>query len=689
MPATEPGTINYQVNKAGIVFSFFETDSSVWLSKRGISTFEYDQEFRLKKFYNSLYPLSSSSVYYKNSWAYFFYKKGNLLYITTDSGLVAYNLLNRTSVAFFPSSQASTISFRTVIPLNDNELMIRSFDKGIFIFNTDVKKFTGHFSNSGDCADCLPLRVNYLFKTKRNEIFVTTSSAGKGLMKFNQAAGSFVPVKAVNDEDNRMQVSDLFGMDEDGAGNLWITSSAGLFIYDPAGNLILPQQKENDQPGSLFRICFDNYGNAWANGPSGIWCCIKAKNKWINFNGQDGLPGSDFEGIIARKKNGDIVAGLEGAVAVFHPGTLTEPMNNYPAIITEAAADSKVTPFPLTAVAHKKLVLGADQNSFSVDFTILNYLNPSASRYYYRLSPLMNDFKLNDNGHINFNGLAPGHYTLHVKGGDKAGNIFGKEDVLEIEVEPRWYQLGLFKVFCLIAAAVVIFYFVRRRISAIKKEATFKQKIAETQMKALRAQMNPHFIFNSLNSIENFMMQNEKRLASDYLNKFSKLIRSILDSSRNELVPVAKDMEALQLYVDLEQLRFNNKFIYKTVIDPVLINGDYRIPSLLIQPYVENAIVHGLAHSEATGLSLTVTATLDGDTIKYTVQDNGIGRQKAAAYNMQNKPHHKSVGLAITKDRIVYFNGPKFTGEPVTITDLYGTENEPCGTKVDILIKAL
>src|SRR6187551_131904 len=102
---------------------------------------------------------------------------------------------------------------------------------------------------------------------------------------------------------------------------------------------------------------------------------------------------------------------------------------------------------------------------------------------------------------------------------------------------------------------------IHKSIEAKKKrtESVFRQKIAETQMQALRAQMNPHFIFNSLNSIENFIMQNEKRQASDYLNKFSRLIRSILDSSRSELVPLSKDMEALKLYIDLEQLRFNHK----------------------------------------------------------------------------------------------------------------------------------
>ena len=223
----------------------------------------------------------------------------------------------------------------------------------------------------------------------------------------------------------------------------------------------------------------------------------------------------------------------------------------------------------------------------------------------------------------------------------------------------------------------------------LRNKMEMQKMKAELETKVLRSQMNPHFIFNSLNSIENFMMQNEKRQASDYLNKFSKLIRSILESSRNELVPLTKDVEALQLYVDLEQLRFNNKFSYEAHVDPDLVNGDYQVPSLLIQPYVENAIVHGLAHSDKTGLNLSVTAKLENGYIKYTMQDNGIGRKKAGEYNKYNKPQHKSVGLEITEDRILMFNQSLgIKGQKPLITDLWDENGDPAGTKVEIKIKA-
>lgn len=184
------------------------------------------------------------------------------------------------------------------------------------------------------------------------------------------------------------------------------------------------------------------------------------------------------------------------------------------------------------------------------------------------------------------------------------------------------------------------------------------------------------------------MMQNEKRKASDYLHKFSLLIRTILDSSRNELTTVALDMEALKLYIDLEQMRFNNKFFYKEFIGPKLMEDDRNVPSLLIQPYVENAIVHGIAHSHRTDLHLMVSATLENGFIKYVIEDNGIGRNQSADYNKLNKLHHKSVGLKITEDRIRLYNGVENLNGYIKIIDLYNHENKPDGTRVEVKIKS-
>jgi LytS/YehU family sensor histidine kinase len=148
-------------------------------------------------------------------------------------------------------------------------------------------------------------------------------------------------------------------------------------------------------------------------------------------------------------------------------------------------------------------------------------------------------------------------------------------------------------------------------------------------------------------------------------------------------------MEALQLYIDLEQISCNSKFLYKTLIDEDLLNDDFHVPPLLIQPYVENAIVHGLMPCRREDLTLVVIARLESDRIRYIVEDNGIGREQAMRYKMMNKPHHESVGMLITEERIQILNRRTKSNGSVVVTDLYDDNNNPRGTRVEITIKAL
>jgi Tfp pilus assembly protein PilF len=223
----------------------------------------------------------------------------------------------------------------------------------------------------------------------------------------------------------------------------------------------------------------------------------------------------------------------------------------------------------------------------------------------------------------------------------------------------------------------------------LKNESQYKQKIAETEMQALQSQMNPHFFFNSLNSIENFIMQNEKKLASDYLNKFARFIRGILDSSNEDLIEINKDIESLQLYIDLEQLRFNNKFTYYCKVDPQLLHGEFHAPALLVQPFLENAINHGIGPSDRKDLKICLQVQLRYNMIHYIIEDNGIGRDQSRIYNQLNKPFHKSVGMKLTQDRINIFNQHSDSSDSLKIIDLYDDEHKPAGTRIEFAIKAV
>ena len=172
-------------------------------------------------------------------------------------------------------------------------------------------------------------------------------------------------------------------------------------------------------------------------------------------------------------------------------------------------------------------------------------------------------------------------------------------------------------------------------------------------------------------------------------NKFSSLVRMILESSRIEKVPFKRDFEAIQLYVELEQLRFNNKFEVKTSVPDELLNEDYTVPPLLIQPYVENAILHGLSHSYSSCPELRITVQLQDPYIVYNIEDNGIGRKKSKELYGKNKVvQYRSMGIRVTQERIDILNLQHKNQASIIISDLYNSETD-CGTKVQLTLKVV
>jgi LytS/YehU family sensor histidine kinase len=200
----------------------------------------------------------------------------------------------------------------------------------------------------------------------------------------------------------------------------------------------------------------------------------------------------------------------------------------------------------------------------------------------------------------------------------------------------------------------------QRRALEIEKEAKlladFNQKFSESELKALRAQMNPHFVFNILNTIESYALDNNKEAASVMIQKFSKLTRLVLENSMNQLVPFDNDLKSLQLYVELEQMRYADKFMVVYNIQEQITEGDYLIPPMIIQPFVENAIIHGLRNKADGNGILNLSATLQDGYIIVLVEDNGIGRAKSAALKANNPIQKNSLGIKVTQDSISIFN---------------------------------
>ena len=229
-----------------------------------------------------------------------------------------------------------------------------------------------------------------------------------------------------------------------------------------------------------------------------------------------------------------------------------------------------------------------------------------------------------------------------------------------------------------------IFSFLLVRSFTRRRKTAFDKQVLETEMKALRSQMNPHFIFNSLHSINKYMIDNDKENASEYLSKFSKLMRLILENSREQEVPLEKDLSALELYLQLESLRFQNMFHYNIKVDAQIDTENTLIPPMLLQPFVENAIIHGIQH-KGDGI-INIKITKEDNMIRYIVEDNGIGRKQLVQIETGEEKKRESLGMKITQERLNIINQLKKVKAAINIFDLKDAENQSGGVRIELLL---
>jgi sensor histidine kinase YesM len=222
-------------------------------------------------------------------------------------------------------------------------------------------------------------------------------------------------------------------------------------------------------------------------------------------------------------------------------------------------------------------------------------------------------------------------------------------------------------------------------IVQLQKEAQLERDIRETQVQALRAQMNPHFIFNALNSVQHFILDNQKENSIKYLSRVSQLIRRILQNSTLPNIQLDEEIESIKAYVDIEQLRFHPAFSFICTIDENLDIEMIRIPHLMIQPFVENAILHGLVHKKGQGiLTLEIKSYKEDIAIEVIITDNGIGREEARKIAAQNPRKHNSISMGSIEARIRLLMPDE--KDPVRIEDLKDQDGAAAGTRVRLKV---
>ena len=264
-----------------------------------------------------------------------------------------------------------------------------------------------------------------------------------------------------------------------------------------------------------------------------------------------------------------------------------------------------------------------------------------------------------------------------------------KEEKLKQEALLKWILIASFVIAVLSGFIIYKNLSLKRKNEKLEsrgKHAELQQHVTELEMQALRAQMNPHFIFNCLSSINRFILKNETEAASNYLTKFSRLIRTVLTNSKRPFISLEDELDMLGLYLDMEKLRFKDSFDYRIVFVNNIDAGNVFVPPLLLQPFAENAIWHGLMHKEGQG-NLTIELNIDEKILTCIITDNGIGRNKAAQIKSKTAEKQKSMGLKITKERLAYLNRDNDEEAFFKIEDVTDADGKLGGTKVILKMK--
>ncbi len=331
----------------------------------------------------------------------------------------------------------------------------------------------------------------------------------------------------------------------------------------------------------------------------------------------------------------------------------------------------------------RNLELASNSKMIHIELRSTNYKSLGSQRYKYRL--LATDkWTYGNDGSIDFYDLTSGEYDLELSYLNDNGMWQKPYRILALHKQPKFVETFWFYLFLVLSSFLVAFVLFRIRAVQINRQRKYKRLIEKLEQKALLAQMNPHFIFNSLNSIQSFLVYNENHLAEKYLQMLSQLIRMTLNNSRESEVTIRQEIDVLTKYLELEKMRFKDRFDFEFIISLTHVELQNHIPPMLIQPFVENAIIHGFKGLDIPGRLEVNFKELAGNRLVVIVTDNGIGYQSKAENGLDSE--HKSYGMQITSERLSLFR-EKYDAEfDFVIEKLTDDAGKPKGTKIMILI---
>jgi ligand-binding sensor domain-containing protein/two-component sensor histidine kinase len=563
------------------------------------------------------------------------------------------------------------LEVRSFDPIGNNQFFVRSYAT-LAIFDATQEKYIQIWYDKKNKPRVLPEGLlssaimvgdDCYFGTERN-----------GLYKINMTTGKYDPIPL---QYGNLQITQIIHDDS----LLWIGTSNGLVKYNlftkESSTLLRTNGLCSDK---VFRLQLSKKDNTlWLCTYGGVATVNTKTNAIKNFYKKDGLHDESSIYSLFIDDNNNILVSNGNYISFINPAIINQNDVQKKSVVTELFVNNENKDWLFNG-SNKYIKLPYHKNNIGLHFTLESAAETDG--YYYKLG---NTWYTSPTGYVQFNNLAPGTYKIYVANQPKDAAI---NDFITITIRSPFYNTWWFYALCMFLFLAILYAFYKVKSSSIRKETllqkTYEQKLADSEMQTLRSQMNPHFMFNTLNSINSYIIQNKTTVASEYLTTFSKLMRSILELSKQEAVTLAKEIATVKMYIELEALRLENKFDYTISIDQNVDEDNIKIPSLIIQPFVENAIWHGLHNKEGKGnISIKIKETAEFN-LSIAIEDDGIGR-KAAGVIKKEHTNHKSYGIDITINRVKLLNDKN----SVTITDLCDKNNVAMGTRVTILLNIM
>ena len=463
--------------------------------------------------------------------------------------------------------------------------------------------------------------------------------------------------------------------------SLWIgTNGAGIIVKGK--KKIFQVTKEDGLISNSVQQLYYVNNNIWVATRQGLSRILLKSDKFFiqNFTNANGLPTNEVTSVC--EFDGIVYIGTAKGLTVFDKDKITVDKTPPCALVTRLLVNT--LEFDLSS---KKINLMHDKNTLSFDFIGFVYRNEGNVQYKYRMIGIDTVWVSTKTPNCLYSGLSSGDYTFEVKAQSASGVWSSVPSVVSFTIQPPFWKRIWFLLFGTLLFSFFLFLVYKVSVNAIKRRNDMLQNINLYKQQSLRQQMNPHFIFNTLNSIQLYILEKDSISSHKYLTKFACLMRMTLDNSLYSTIPLRDELEALKLYLDLEKLRLEDRFEYSIEFgaNESILNN--KIPTLLIQPFVENAIWHGISLKQGQLGWVKITLIDNNDrTLTCIIEDNGIGRKQAGEIRQKRNKEHKSRGSQITQQRIDLLSLMYKENFSIYYDDLFDSQGNSLGTKVSIII---